>query len=192
MSQSQRYRVVEPCGLPGPGSINSLLQIGTVICELAQIVDLIVERNDFYAIGRFELLDKSGGRALDLVELLLSTRAGIQHQHDVKRLADRRKKHNLLFDSVLVNREVLAAHVGDVSFVAITGDHRDGYQGRLELDRFFLLITLLFWAGASFGSRWLSLFNRLAVRRPARSLAKTHCGQEKDEPGGTNATRFVT
>ena len=102
----------------------------------------------------------------------------------MKRFVDGSEKDDLLLDSILLNSEILLAHVWDISPIAIAGNDRDAHKGRFQLDGLIGLGSFSVWI---FGGGGLSLLNRFGLRWSAASLSKTKRRQDHNQCGGGNA-----
>src|SRR5947208_699274 len=101
----------------------------------------------------------------------------------MKRFVDGSEKDDLLFDSILVNSEILLAHVWDISPVAIAGNDRDAHKGRFQLDGLIDLVS----PGARIFGGGLRLLNRFGLGWSAASLSKTKRSQDHNQGDGGNA-----
>jgi hypothetical protein len=88
------------------------------------------------------LIDEGYGCALYLFEFLLRAGAGVKHKHNVERRFDSGEEDNLLFDSILVEREFSLLQVMDVDIIAVAGNDGNSHQGRINSDGFGSLLLL--------------------------------------------------
>ena len=82
------------------------------------------------------------GGLLDLPKLLHRTRTGIEHQHNIDRLLDRRKKDDLLLHAILCQAELFPFQVWNIAILPVADDHGQSDEIGVDADR--LTSRLLF------------------------------------------------
>src|ERR1041385_8088549 len=80
--------VVQPCAVSSPRALNGAIEFCTISAEVAQDLDVVVERDDHHAVVRTKLIDEADRRVLNVFESKLSRGTRVEHQHDRERFID--------------------------------------------------------------------------------------------------------